>query len=67
MTRRATVELFDPASTPETSLCQREITGNYAIKIVINRAYSWNQDRKGGRNLWYKPSQKKSKSMNLNA
>jgi hypothetical protein len=39
-------------SIPETRLCRREITGKYAIKIVIKQAHSWNVDREEGRNLW---------------
>jgi hypothetical protein len=51
-TRSATVEVFDPASTrettdisittaiwiPETRLCQREITGRYAINFATKHA-----------------------------
>jgi hypothetical protein len=43
--------------SPETRPIRREITRKYSIKIVIEHAHAWNYDRKGGRNLCYKPSQ----------
>jgi hypothetical protein len=43
--------------SPETRQIQREITRKDAIKIVIEHAHAWDYDRKGGRNLCYKPSQ----------
>jgi hypothetical protein len=52
-------------TTAESRLCQGEITGKYAIKIVIKDAHSWNKDKKGGRNSCYKPSQQ-TKSLNTN-
>jgi hypothetical protein len=39
-----------------TSLIWQEIK-KYTIKIVIEQTHAWNLDRKGGRNLCYKPSQ----------
>jgi hypothetical protein len=49
-THRVTVEVFDPATTgeataiwiPETMLCQKEITGKCATKILKKYAQTWN-------------------------
>jgi hypothetical protein len=43
-----------------------EVTGKYAVNIVIKHAKMWNYDRNGGGNLCYKLSQQ-TKSIKTNA
>jgi hypothetical protein len=49
-----TVILATPIQTPETRIRRRELTGKYAVKIMIKHTQMWNYDRNGGENLCYK-------------